>query len=411
MIDNGHIYKPANGSLSIGEVARFFGVQKRSDNRYHLSDICNAANINPWSRIKPVIWNQWGPDRLRSDWWKTTNGMCGFRVVKTGQQSQRDVFTELSSLAAEFVAERNHPWVYEHPTGGSASPYRLLDFDGYYHSSESPAGEVDAVNIFDVQGGSTAIDICFPDNNDGYSLTIADFAGFSIDGDDFIPKECYPGLMLVNGSRWVASTASTKMKNITLDTWFNVYFTKANLVLSLNPITAVRAFMFLSNVSFTDAAFNDEDDTNGVFMSAFGVPYAVVSLHRYGTVSISAFGPAYSDEDLVWRNAYVTCPMLVSVTSGTTATLHNATINIVLLSDAQAYSNGTIDLTTFRSRYFQNSTLPMTLTLNPSTVVNMSIYASTEDGFNPSLAYVCVLEADELTTPVLDWTVIDTNPS
>lgn len=407
MIVNGHITRPANGSLSIGELARFFGVKE------DLGKVCGNSHghINAWSKKKPVRWNQWNP--TTADWWKAGSpGMCGFRFDSTSQDySQRDAFTEMSSLAAEFVAGRHHPWVYLPPTGGSQSPYRLLDFDGYDQNAQSPGGEVYATQVLEVQGGSTVIPVAFPDNNDGNSITVADFPGFSVDGDDFVPNECYPGVVLVNSNKWVASTLSTKMKNITRGQWYDVPFTKANLVLSLNPITAVRAFMFLSNVSFTDAAFNDEDDTDGVFMSAFGVPYAIVSLHRYGTVAINAFGPAYSDEDLVWRNAYVTCPMVVSVTSGTTATLHNATINIALLSDATAYDNGTIDLTTFRSRYFENSTLPMTLTLNPSTVVNMSIYASTEDGFDPTKAYVCVLEADELTTPVIDWTVIDTNPS
>lgn len=413
MIDNGHIYKPANGSLSIGEVAEFFGVQKRSDNRYHLSDVCKAALIVCWSRIKPVVWNQWVPDRTRSDWWKTANHMCGFRLTRTGQQSQRDVFTELSSIAAEFVAGRNHPWVYERPSGGAQSPYRLLDFDGYAHDAQSPCGSVYTSQPLDVNSsGGTRIPISFPDNDDGNSLTIDDFDFvFTIDDSPFSVKTSYPGVMLVYGNRWVASTFNTQMQYLTLESWNDIGFSNANHVLSLNPITNVSAFMFFSSVSFSNASNTDEDDIEGVFMSAFGAPIFTVSLHREGSVAITTFCPAYSDDDLVWRNAYVTCPMAVGVVSGTTATLHNATINIVLLSDATDYNNGTIDLTTFRSRYFQNSTLPMTLTLNPSTIVDMRIYASTEDGFDPTKAYVCVLEADELTAPVLDWTVVDTNPS
>ena len=410
MINNGIITRPANGSLSIGEVAQFLHVPRRSDNKYYLGDICTSSHINPWSRKKPVIWNQWNPDRTLNAWWKTANGMCGFRVNTTSQDySQRDVFTELSSLAAEFIAGRYHPWVYERPTGGSSSPYRLLDFDGYSHNAQSPAGEVFST-MYDVQNGNTNIGVRQPDNDDGYSLTIDDFPGFSVDGDDFILPDCYLGVMLLNptDNTWVASTLSTRLGAMTLDSRVYITFTGASVVLSVNPVTSVKAILFFSSVSFVGKSSADENDTSGVFMSAFGAPTTTVSLHRWGTVAITTFGPAYPDEDLVWRNAYVTCPMGVSVTSGTTATLHNATINIVLLSDATAYNNGEINLTTFRSRYFENSTLPMTLTLNPSTVVNMSIYASTEDGFNPSLAYVCVLEADELTTPVIDFTVIDT---
>lgn len=404
MINNGIISKPAGGYISLRELARFFGCAE------DLKAICTNVHINPWSKKKPVKWNEWNPST--ANWWKTANGMCGFRVNSTAQDySQRDVFTELSSLAAEFIAGRYHPWVYERPTGGSSSPFRLLDFNGYSHNAQSPAGEVFST-MYDVQNGNTNIGVRQPDDDDGYSLTIGDFPGFSVDGVDFNLPNCYLGVMLVNTrtNAWVASTLSTRLGAMTLDSWVDISFTGVGTVLSPNPVTGVSAFLFFSSVSFVGKSSTDENDTSGVFMSAFGVPPTTVSLHRWGTVPITTFGPAYSDEDLVWENAYVTCDMGIGVAQGTSATLTAARIHIATYANAMAYDNGSMSLIDFRASYFGNHFNAGSLTLNPSTVVNMSIYASTEDGFDPSEAYVCVLEAQELSAPVIDWTVINTNP-
>ena len=81
--------------------------------------LCTKAN-NKWSKYKPVRFPQ---DDTTSypDWWKDSSGYCGLDVKR---------YTTISSM---FVALRAGvtQWDYLKPTGGNASPYRLLDFMGY----------------------------------------------------------------------------------------------------------------------------------------------------------------------------------------------------------------------------------------------------------------------------------------
>ena len=134
MIDNGHIYKPANGSLSIEEVAEFFGVQKRSDNRYHLSDICRAAGIKVWSKIKPVRFNTAG--NITTAQRDSVNNGVDCSDTSTGCFSSN--LTSLLDRAIETSAQ----WTYLRPRGvvnGSYSEwFRLLDFDGYNNNAGAP---------------------------------------------------------------------------------------------------------------------------------------------------------------------------------------------------------------------------------------------------------------------------------
>lgn len=130
MIDsNGHISKPVNGSLSIGEVARFLNVPKRSDNKYYLSDVCKAPAINPWSRKKPVR----STKRAQITDSDVIEANFGFDLTSVAAYSAADCIDNAKSNAGA--------WTYLRPRGRSVSPtemFRLLDFDGYHHDAEVP---------------------------------------------------------------------------------------------------------------------------------------------------------------------------------------------------------------------------------------------------------------------------------
>ena len=122
---NGHISKPANGSLSIGEVARFFNVPKRSDNRYYLSDVCKASAINPYAKYKstnhPAHANLTVAERLASN--------CGVDCSDTASGCFADNYGDLLTRARQSAE-----WRHEVPTYYC----RLLDFDGYAHDASAP---------------------------------------------------------------------------------------------------------------------------------------------------------------------------------------------------------------------------------------------------------------------------------
>lgn len=130
MIDShGHISRPVGGSLSIGEVADFFNVQRRPDNKYYLSDVCRAAGINPWSRKKPIRSSK--PANITDS--DIIDANFGFNL------------TDIAAYdAAECISKakaNNGAWTYLRPRGGSVSPaewFRTLDFDGYHHDAEVP---------------------------------------------------------------------------------------------------------------------------------------------------------------------------------------------------------------------------------------------------------------------------------
>lgn len=110
-----------------------------------LATACKSSVINPWAKYKPVRWAHIdntkdpssGTSWLNSDktwnslatWWKYTGAIvsgihrqCGFLVPST------DVST-VDELGG---------WTYEQPTGGASQPYRLTDFNQYFHGAVVP---------------------------------------------------------------------------------------------------------------------------------------------------------------------------------------------------------------------------------------------------------------------------------
>lgn len=94
----------------------------------------DAAAINPFSKHKPIklavnFCQDFDSSRsdYDADWWKGSDGNCGF----TPKQ-----FTSFSDLITimESIDEMNG-WVYNLPTGGSSSPFRLGDFCKYAASA------------------------------------------------------------------------------------------------------------------------------------------------------------------------------------------------------------------------------------------------------------------------------------
>lgn len=75
----------------------------------------SSANINKWSKYKPVRLNQ--PFPSYDTYWKAQNGYCGLVPAKCGA----DWISDIQTLE----------WEYELPRGGESESYRLGDYRGY----------------------------------------------------------------------------------------------------------------------------------------------------------------------------------------------------------------------------------------------------------------------------------------
>lgn len=87
-----------------------------------LSGLCKSSKINKWAKYKPVVYASDAPDRSGTAWWHGTNRNCSLTI---------NTYDKCSTLKSGYASN----YGYVKPSGGSASPYRLLDFQGYNHKA------------------------------------------------------------------------------------------------------------------------------------------------------------------------------------------------------------------------------------------------------------------------------------
>ena len=121
-----------------------------------LGRLCKSANINMWAKYKPVIKDMINTtSQLKSDLtWKSINGSGGLgtdawfmstylnygitpKAVSYSTDDNR-MITALNTLANSHINGGLNGWTYQTPSGGSSSPYRLTDYNGYYRDAPPP---------------------------------------------------------------------------------------------------------------------------------------------------------------------------------------------------------------------------------------------------------------------------------
>lgn len=158
---NGNITAP----VSIFDVRQVLGV-----NSLDVGTLCRSANINKWSKYKPVVKNLidtvTGQMNMTTKawlgtatWWKGTSGTCGFGSVS--------VLIDTPSNIAYNSINSGGMWNYQNPTGGQNSPYRLTDFAGYNHRAVCPFAIVPPAS-FGV-GAAGAVTVYFNDLVPGFN--------------------------------------------------------------------------------------------------------------------------------------------------------------------------------------------------------------------------------------------------
>jgi hypothetical protein len=150
--DGRYVTKP----VSINDVQRALGSAQND-----LGTLCTNTNINKWAKYKPVKVAKVG----RLTYNELANAKFGLVpaqniLLKTyGDGSDGTVIPNKATL--ESVLDANADWLYQQPTGGTASPYRLTDFYapsdndggyGYYGDTPQPLSNVSdwVLNLSDI---------------------------------------------------------------------------------------------------------------------------------------------------------------------------------------------------------------------------------------------------------------------
>ena len=122
-----------------------------------LGTLCRKPLINKWAKFKPVkvpkiqainasdrVWCNYGIIDIPT--WTRLSYMSIF-LFSDSRGTLNSVYwpecdIEKGSLSLEY-------WEHQHPTGGVLSPYRLTDFQNYFHNAEEPIGPMqdNVINI------------------------------------------------------------------------------------------------------------------------------------------------------------------------------------------------------------------------------------------------------------------------
>ena len=166
--NNGIITAP----VSFGDVNATLGTSHTTQ-----SALCTDNNINRWAKYKPVVLSEINTiGQLNADltwkstatWWKGSNGNCGI------------TFTSYSTVAAARTAivDGANVWNYTKPSGGYVSPYRLTDFNQYYHTAPCPTTSVGASDA-QLKAGAILTVMVATSIDDDLSLKLNHIGSFS----------------------------------------------------------------------------------------------------------------------------------------------------------------------------------------------------------------------------------------
>ncbi len=141
-ITNGVITRP----VSIIDVYKALGLSPQSG-KYDVGYACGNAHgaINMWSRMKPVHILRTPFTTNVSKWWLGSSQKCGVTFTAVSGPSL---------IPEQYTSDKKNSWDYEPPWGRENSPFRLSDFEGYYHEAHPPCGDFVISNPEVGEGGT-----------------------------------------------------------------------------------------------------------------------------------------------------------------------------------------------------------------------------------------------------------------
>lgn len=166
--------------VSVDDVADCLGMTRSST----VADLCTSSKINVWAKYKPTVF----PSPFPDDWYKAEDGNYGINItVENGKNYWEDLVAEYSKTNNGYTT------LYNKPTGGASSPFRLGDFRGYFHNANPEVKDYLTNNVFiresDTNQILTELSIV---SADGLQISYFDFAEF---------KDKYFGYIITDKSK------------------------------------------------------------------------------------------------------------------------------------------------------------------------------------------------------------------
>ena len=202
----------------------------------------SAANINIWARQKPIHWKS---DTSNND--GAGDGNYGFTPATAAS---------IASLKSLYSNELNG-WVFNPPTGGSSSPFRLGDFRNY-----NPSARESSFGVSTPITTSLTARVYAPiiESDDRSTLLLSDFDAI---------KNGYFGIALFRKDNGNLTYWQTNTEKGTLSVTINTTFTQMEYI----------AMPFISSVPYT---------LNETFKSAIYYSIPIGSLTLVSATSIAA---------------------------------------------------------------------------------------------------------------------------
>jgi len=203
---NGRIYVDTSTDPDTG--VSIYDVQRAlSTSRKDLGELCTHDNINMWARYKPetpvtgLVTYGVQPITLQQ---RTLNSY-------SIQALQNQQYGNLSSLVSDLRnGNARNPFTYIKPTGGASSPYRLTDFENYWHGAPCPItfpyNPTDKLAVTNT--GALQLYYYVSEQGSAYGLGLADLR-LQNDSEDLSTK--YFGILIYNANNYYAGTQSSPM--------------------------------------------------------------------------------------------------------------------------------------------------------------------------------------------------------
>lgn len=279
-VSNGKISAP----VSIDDVKSVLGELSTND----LATLCKSANINKWSKNKPIKHNcLFKPTEAQKK--EANYGISNIPYYRLLGKMAQDVINGSMKNATNIstLDTRIEPWHYQQPMGGYASPYRLGDFDGYFANASAPIGAITETEIESSLSGK--VSVVFNKNTDTVSsLTFNDLASEK----DFSNQ--YLGLCLSDGNKSFYMTQKIGFDEgddvtISMLDSFGIFFRTAKLFPYFDNKTrlVLVAFVFISTTPIV--ADKNVTTNNNVFTPLYFTKCNIVISKKDINVELTTF--------------------------------------------------------------------------------------------------------------------------
>lgn len=279
--------------------------------------LCKSSKINKWSKYKPISLPYLNTDGL-PNWYKGLDGKCGMAIP---------IYNSAGAITTQgtFLYDlKNHivNWVYNKPTGGELSPYRLGDFRGYNHNAVHPISIIETANIFLNSPGDwfeIFVDMAVPPGSTS-NLLLEDIEHNAVPMSNF-----YLGVMLhkEDNTYYAATSESTLGQG-----GYSVRFD--NMQGAVGNLTA--SYFLLSYKKGLNDIWQ-----SGVYIP-IDIPQTSITLHSAGTqIYVSPYG-YWEDQN---HNSVIYSVQLINNT-GSSINVVNVQASLIYTTGSQLPENGII---------------------------------------------------------------------